>query len=226
MSWLCCRSPLHRRRVQPARRWSRYRAAVLARLNSCSTESASTSSCSMAWRFALRSTQSRIQAREELFLGRVWPRQSRHAGHHQERHEWCRLRISALRCAGCPQNIPAKKAPYRQNQFGAAGGGRIVKDKMFLFLNYEGNRVRQALASRPSCRLPPSAEGTFRRSRPSSAIQPPSSRCRTTGFPPTFVDPSTNFFLQFMPPPTTASRNAPHAAPFSSNVDQSNERYD
>ena len=41
------------------------------------------------------------------------------------------------------------KAPYRQNQFGTAAGGPIVKDRMFLFLNYEGTRVRQGRAFNP-----------------------------------------------------------------------------
>src|SRR2546430_16705167 len=34
------------------------------------------------------------------------------------------------------------KQPLKQNQFGASGGGRILKDKLFLFADYEG--VRQA----------------------------------------------------------------------------------
>lgn len=37
---------------------------------------------------------------------------------------------------------PARKPPYRLNQFGGSLGGRIVKDKLFFFGNYEGVRQR------------------------------------------------------------------------------------
>ncbi|HTM49896.1 MAG TPA: TonB-dependent receptor, partial [Bryobacteraceae bacterium] len=36
-------------------------------------------------------------------------------------------------------------APLRRNQFGAAAGGPILKNKMFLFANYDGSRIRQGL---------------------------------------------------------------------------------
>jgi outer membrane receptor protein involved in Fe transport len=35
--------------------------------------------------------------------------------------------------------------PFRENQFGAAVGGPIVKDKTFFFVNYDGQRIRNSL---------------------------------------------------------------------------------
>ena len=38
-----------------------------------------------------------------------------------------------------PPDVPA---PFRENQFGAAAGGPIIKNKVFFFVNYDGQRVR------------------------------------------------------------------------------------
>jgi len=38
-----------------------------------------------------------------------------------------------------------QKGAFKQNQFGAAGGGRVIKNKTFFFADYEGTRIRQAL---------------------------------------------------------------------------------
>jgi hypothetical protein len=42
---------------------------------------------------------------------------------------------------------PSDKPGYRQNQFGAALGGPIKRDRTFFFINYEGLRIRQGITS-------------------------------------------------------------------------------
>ena len=50
------------------------------------------------------------------------------------------LRNSVLDARNYFNQTPAPPDPFRQNQFGAALGGPVAKDKMFFFLNYEGVR--------------------------------------------------------------------------------------
>jgi hypothetical protein len=49
-----------------------------------------------------------------------------------------------------------KKGELRRNQFGAAAGGPIIKNKLFVFGDYEGTRIRQSVERNPS--VPTSAE--------------------------------------------------------------------
>lgn len=39
------------------------------------------------------------------------------------------------------------KAPYRQNQFGASLGGRVIPNKLFFFVDYQGLRLNEAQSS-------------------------------------------------------------------------------
>ena len=118
------------------------------------------------------------------------------------------------------------KAAYRQNQFGAALGGPIIKDKTFFFLNYEGTRVRQGRAFVPVVPSAAFRSGDF--SSLSTPVLDPLTKVQFPGniIPANRIDPATAFFLPFIPLPTTSAGTAPYAAPFSSDVDQANVRFD
>lgn len=51
--------------------------------------------------------------------------------------------------------------PFRQNQFGATWGGPIIKNKTFLFLSYEGQRVQKSLTQTFSVPTAAMRQGDF-----------------------------------------------------------------
>ena len=53
---------------------------------------------------------------------------------------WEFLRNSALDATQWEPVPNAKKLPFKQNQFGAAAGGPIIKNKLFIFGDYQGFR--------------------------------------------------------------------------------------
>ncbi len=127
----------------------------------------------------------------------------------------------------------ADKAAYRQNQYGVAFGGPVLipklyngKDRTFIFLNWEGTRIRQGQAFNPVVPSEAFRNGDF--SSLSAPVVDPLTRQPFPGniIPSNRINPSTQYFLQFIPLPTTAAGTAPYAAPFSSDSDQGNARFD
>ncbi len=58
------------------------------------------------------------------------------------------------------------KPEYRQNQFGGTLGGRIIKDRTFYFLSYEGTRIRSGQSSTTTVPLPAMRDGDFSGAKP------------------------------------------------------------
>ncbi len=58
-------------------------------------------------------------------------------------------------------NSGNEQPPFRQNQFGAAIGGPIVKDRMFFFGSYEGTRIREQLTVLSTVPTPAQVGGNF-----------------------------------------------------------------
>jgi hypothetical protein len=55
----------------------------------------------------------------------------------------------------------AKRPPLRMNQFGASIGGPILKDKLFYFANYEGQRVRRGFTAYANVPTPAQFDGNL-----------------------------------------------------------------
>ncbi len=136
---------------------------------------------------------------------------------------WEFLRNDALDARNFFDNA---KTPYRQNQFGGTLGGPIVRNKTFFFVNYEGTRIVRGLTSNtpvPSAAL---RSGDF--SSLGTAIHNPQTGASFPGntIPSGLIDPSSAFFLKFIPLPNTAAGSFVYGAPYNSNVDQGNIRGD
>ena len=75
---------------------------------------------------------------------------------------WEFLRNDALNARNWFAPAPAKNPILKQDQFGAAGGGPIVKDKAFFFATYEGLRIHQVVLESIATNTPAQRAGTLR----------------------------------------------------------------
>jgi hypothetical protein len=71
--------------------------------------------------------------------------------------------------------LSQRKAEFRQNQFGGAGGGPLVKNRTFFFIDYEGTRRRTAASSSISD-VPPASFRTGDFSAYANPIYDPAAR--------------------------------------------------
>src|SRR5690242_264119 len=121
------------------------------------------------------------------------------------------------------------KAKLQQNQFGATLGGPIKRNRTFFFVNYEGTRISRGNSSNTVVPTEAQRAGDFsallasgtQLNNPTTGQPLPNNR-----IPASLIDPSTAFFLKFMPSANTAQGTFYYNAPFTSNADQGNIRVD
>jgi hypothetical protein len=104
-----------------------------------------------------------------------------------------------INASGLPKN------PLRQNQFGGSGGWRILKDKLFLFGNYEGVRQAQALPHTGDTTPTPAVlAGTVVNLSTGDVINVPAGTVNgVANFTPTPIDTTIQKFFGLYPQPTT-----------------------
>jgi hypothetical protein len=81
---------------------------------------------------------------------------------------WEFLRNDALNARNWFAPAPEAKPILKQNQFGVAGGGPILKNKAFFFATYEGLRIHQVTLLNLATNTPAERAGTF----PGTAANP------------------------------------------------------
>jgi hypothetical protein len=121
------------------------------------------------------------------------------------------------------------KAKLEQNQFGATLGGPIIRNRTFFFVNYEGVRINQGNSSNTVVPTQAQRSGDFSALAASGVrLTDPTTKqpLANNQIPASMIDPSTAFFLKFIPLPNTEQGTFYFNAPFTSNSDQGNIRID
>jgi hypothetical protein len=100
---------------------------------------------------------------------------------------------------------PAGPAPaFRENQFGAAAGGPIVKNRVFFFANYDGRRTRESLSDLFSVPTMAERAGNFAGLAPivDPLTHQPIAGNNIANDPSLHLDPAAEALLGMLPAPT------------------------
>ena len=108
-------------------------------------------------------------------------------------------------------NSGNEQPPYRQNQYGGALGGPIVKEKMFFFGSFEGTRIREKLTRLSTVPLPNQPGGDF--NGVANIFDPATQRPNNTRdafanntIPAARMDPVARRMIELYPAPNRAGR--------------------
>jgi hypothetical protein len=148
------------------------------------------------------------------------------------------LRNDVLDARGYFEQPDAKKAPFRQNQFGFTFGGPILRNKLFFFTDYQGTRIGTAQTNISTVPTPAEVNGDF--SAISSTIYDPNTTVIVNGeavrqpFPGNIIpanrfDPIAHNYLLLYPTPNVPgalSNNYIANDAGSLNIDQGDIRSD
>src|SRR6185369_6087687 len=103
-----------------------------------------------------------------------------------------------------------RKNALKRNQFGAAVGGPIVRNKVFFFTDFEGTRQRQEQVFNSTLPTDAMRNGNFSGLK---AITDPATGAAFPGnvIPVSRISPQATFFLKYMPTQAQGAFNAPQS---------------